>query len=151
MPRRPPGRCIFCGGFGLTKEHVLPDWLRSIFPRSPADTHTVGTVDWINLPTVGPIPLPGRSQRQGQAGSKKVKVVCKSCNTGWLSAMEEATKPILSALVQGTACALTITQQRALAIWITKTTMTAEFLVPKQITIKQAERENLPPASRARE
>jgi hypothetical protein len=118
MPRRAPGRCIFCGAFGLTKEHVLPDWLRSIFPRLPTDTHTVGTVDWVHLPTAGIMPLPSRRLRQGQAGSRKVKVVCKGCNTGWLSVMEESTKPILGSLVQGTAGVLTNTQQRALAAWI---------------------------------
>jgi hypothetical protein len=142
MRRRAPGRCIFCGGFGLTKEHVLPDWLRSIFPRLPTDMHTVGTVDWIHLPTVGVIPLPSRRQRQGQAGSRKVKVVCKGCNTGWLSTMEEATKPILSPLVQGTAGMLKAAEQRALAAWIAKTTMTSEFLEPKQTSIRQAERED---------
>jgi hypothetical protein len=142
MRRRAPGRCVFCGEFGLTKEHVLPDWLRSIFPRSPTDTHTVGNVDWVHLPTVGVIPLPSRRLRQGQAGSRKVKVVCKGCNTGWLSVMEESTKPILSSLVQGTAGVLTNTRQRALAAWIAKTTMTAEFLMPKQTSLKQAERED---------
>ena len=31
--RKPPGRCIFCGKVGLTKEHMWADWLRSYIPR----------------------------------------------------------------------------------------------------------------------
>ena len=136
----PPGRCIFCGDPGLTREHVLPDWLRAIFPRLPTDTHRLGTIDWLHLPNVGAVPLSARKLRQGQAGSKKVRVVCKRCNTGWLSTMEEATKLLLEPLVIGGRL-LTIAEQRQLATWIAKTTMTAEFLVPKQVSIKQLERQ----------
>jgi hypothetical protein len=137
----PPKRCIFCGGFGMTKEHVLPDWLRAIFPRLPTDTHTMGVVEWVHLPTVGIAPLATRKRGQGQAGSKKVKVVCKGCNIGWLSTMEDVTKPTLERLVYGETGVVTVADQRQLATWIAKTTMTAEFLMPKEVAIKQSERE----------
>ncbi len=126
----------------MTKEHVLPNWLRAIFPRLPTDTHTFGSINMVNIPTAGPVPLPTRKQGQGQAGSKKVKVVCKACNIGWLSAMEEATKPILERLVYGMPGTLTVAEQRLLATWVAKTIMVAEFLEPKQIAISQSERED---------
>ena len=28
-----PGRCIFCNGRGLSKEHMWPDWLKAYIPR----------------------------------------------------------------------------------------------------------------------
>jgi hypothetical protein len=102
MPK-PPRRCIFCGAFGVTKEHVFPHWLRAIFPRLPTDTHTFGSLDWIDMPTVGQITIPRQKKGPGQAGSKKVKVVCKDCNNGWLSTMEQSTKPLLERLVYGEA------------------------------------------------
>ena len=32
---KPPGQCIFCERTGLTKEHVFPDWLNSLYPKRP--------------------------------------------------------------------------------------------------------------------
>lgn len=138
---KPPGRCIFCGGFGLTKEHVLPDWLRAIFPRLPTDTHTLGAIDWVALPTVGLVPLPSHSSAQGQVGSKKVKVVCKSCNNGWMSRLEETAKPLVEELLHGHHQTLREIDQRLLATWITKTAMTAEFIRPTEVAIPKNDRQ----------
>jgi hypothetical protein len=137
----PPRRCIFCGGFGVTKEHVFPDWLRAIFPRLPTDTHTFGSLDMVHMPTVGHVFIPQRKQGQGQAGVKTVKVVCGPCNNGWLSAMEEETKPLLERMVYGSQGILGAAEQKQLAVWIAKTTMTAEYLMPKEVAIYQMERE----------
>jgi len=133
---KPPGKCIFCGGFGLTKEHVFPDWLRQIFPRLPTDTHTMGVLSFPSAQR-GFI----RKRGQGQLGSKKVRVVCKACNNGWLSEMEGDTQGILRPLILGTTRVLTINDQARLAAWITKTTMIVEYLVREQPAIRQAERE----------
>ena len=102
-----PGRCIFCRGTGLTKEHVLPDWLRVIFPRSATDTHTFGSYDWPCI--IGhAVPIQNTRSAQGQIGSKKVRVVCRACNNGWLSQLEAAVQPILSDLISGYARTLTV-------------------------------------------
>lgn len=135
-----PGRCIFCGGYGLTREHVLPDWLRAIFPRVPTDTHTFGTFDWTAHRGAGAL-APTRQQKQGHVVSRKVRVVCKACNTDWLSQIEETIKPLIKDLVCGYSRVLTVLDQRRLAAWIAKTTMTAEFIRPDQVAITQAERE----------
>lgn len=135
---KPAGRCIFCGGFGLSKEHVLPDWLRQIFPRLPTDTHTWDILQDAHTAA----PSMRRIRGQGQLGSKKVRVVCKKCNSGWLSTMEDETKGDLSPIVSpGFAHLLSVEAQQQLAAWIAKTTMTAEFLVKEQPAIKQDERE----------
>jgi hypothetical protein len=130
MARRlkPAGRCIFCHGFGLSKEHVLPDWLGEIFPQSSTDTHTVGEFDWIKILGHG-MPIQNTTRKQGQAGTRKVRVVCeKNCNNGWLSRLETAAKPVLTALVHGYSRTLPVADQKILATWIAKTTMTAEFV-----------------------
>jgi hypothetical protein len=137
---KPAGRCIFCGGFGLSKEHVLPDWLQEIFPRAPTDTHTLGSYDWIKIP--GHVaPIQNTRRKQGQAGARKVRVVCeKNCNGGWLSRLEGALKPLLKDLVYGNSRVLTVADQRLLATWIAKTAMTAEYVQPEQVAISQATR-----------
>lgn len=138
---RPPGRCIFCNGFGLTKEHVFPDWMRTVFTRLPTDTHTFYDIDYVDLPTIGTVPLPSRRTGQGQVGSKKVKVVCRACNNGWLSQLEQNAKPLLTEVLNGRQRTFSVADQKLLATWIVKTTMTAEFWRPKEIAIKQPERE----------
>jgi hypothetical protein len=135
-----PGRCIFCGRSGLSKEHVFPDWMREIFPRSSTDTHTHGSMDYGHLPIVGQNPLVSQRTRQGQAGTRKVRVVCRTCNGGWLSRMEKSTQPVLKDLLQGHSFSFTDEQREALARWITRTVMTAEFLDQHGATITQAER-----------
>lgn len=138
-----PGRCIFCGGPGLTKEHVLPDWLKAIFPRQPTDTHTHGNAAYIDLPSVGYVPLPSRRRRQGQVGTRQVRVVCRSCNGGWLSRLEKETKPLLTQLIHGRRFTLQPDDQRLVASWIAKTCMTAEYIEPNEVSIPQSERTSI--------
>ena len=92
-------KCIFCNGASgtrLTKEHIFPDWLRRLFPRSPTDTHTHGHTSWKGLQ-----PVTSLTKKQGQAGSRRVKVVCQKCNNEWLSGLEKRTKPLLLMLIHG--------------------------------------------------
>ncbi len=49
-----------------------------------------------------------------------VKSVCKKCNNGWMSALEEEVKPILTPMFDDNAVSLNPEQQHTLAIWITK-------------------------------
>jgi len=131
-------RCIFCdgaSGTSLSKEHVFPAWLRRVFPRSPTDTHTHGTVSWIDLAQGGLAPVTNQRQRQGQASTRKVRVVCEQCNNGWLSAMEVRTKPLLLGLMQGERIELGPEEYLLLATWAAKTIMTAEFIDGSRIAI----------------
>ena len=137
---KPRKRCIFCegaSGTSISKEHVLPDWLRELFPRSPSDTHTMGVVNWVELETGGLAPATSTHTRQGQASTRKVRFVCEKCNHGWLSTMEERTKPLLKRLVVGDRTYLSIIEQSALATWAVKTVMTAEFIEPTKSMVPQ--------------
>lgn len=123
--------------------------MREIFPRSPADTHTHGSVDYGRVAVVGRDPVVSRRTRQGQAGTRKVRAVRGTCNGGWLSRMEKSTKPLLEDLVHGRSFTFTDDQRAALACWVTKTVMTAEFLDPRGVTVPQAERSAFFAAPRA--
>ncbi|SRR5712692_53174 len=86
--------CRFCGAEAkLTGEHVFPDWIRKAtggdggarYFRRKAD----GTVD----------------QWQTLAYKTKVKDVCLSCNSGWMSEIEAAVIPILTPMIFDSAAA----------------------------------------------
>lgn len=137
---RPKTKCIFCdsaSGARLTKEHVFPDWLRQLFPRSPNDSHTRGQASWAGLE-----PTTAVTKGQGQAGSRRVKVVCKDCNNGWLSNMENQIKPLLMRLIRGEPCVLDTHAQRTLAAWAAKTAMVGEFVQPTKVAIPPADRQS---------
>ena len=137
--------CIFCGGASgtsISKEHVFPDWLRELFPRSPSHLHTHGVTTWANGP--GPIaPATVRRPKQGHVTTRRVRVVCRKCNNEWLSGLETRAKPLLLALLRGERFALGPAEQLLLSTWAAKTCMTAEFIDRTKIAIPQEDREHL--------
>jgi hypothetical protein len=129
----------------ISKEHVFGDWLREVFPRDGTTTHTHGTITW------PPDTLP-QSQHEvwldprghGHSGSKKIGVVCRSCNGTWLSNdLEDAAKPILIPLVGEMNGTLTKDMQRILATWTAKTVMTSEHVNRGKAVVQQSERTHL--------
>jgi hypothetical protein len=146
MPKRPPflrrrTLCIFCegtSGASISHEHILPDWLHEVFPRDPATVHTFGITSWVGLSPGAPITK--RHRKQGHVTTRQVRVVCEKCNNGWLSSLEDRTKPVLLALLRGERFALGPEEQLLLATWAAKTCMTAEFIDRSKIAIPQGDR-----------
>lgn len=141
MTKRPRVRCIFCRGSPLTLEHILPDWMREIIPRTPDQKHNFITAT--KNPDVSQERIETSDLRQGHPLSKKVRVVCKSCNTGWLSDFEDELKPKIKPLILGGKSILTPWDQRRVATWAAKTSMTMEFIHPETAAITFGEREYL--------
>jgi hypothetical protein len=78
--------------------------------------------------------------RQGSTFTKKIRVVCQSCNNGWMSRLENATKPILLKLTQGEPTALDREQQTLLAQWIALKVMITEWNRPLEAFIPKEDR-----------
>ena len=57
-----------------------------------------------------------------------VKGVCPTCNSGWMSDLENGCKPLLSELISGREVKLSRDDQRMLCVWATKTVMVMEFV-----------------------
>jgi len=119
----PKRRCVFCGEGPLSAEHVFPEWIAELFREH------VGTGDW------------GHSN----SALKKVwfkprldvtaKFVCKGCNSGWLSEIENDAKPVLAPLIlgRGLPVLLSLADQRVLAYWAFKTALTASLVSDKKL------------------
>lgn len=134
---KPPGTCIFCEARGLSKEHILPDWLKELLSKTPNIRHTFGVV---GASIVTGIPKLERHSRQGHSGTVKVRVVCQACNNGWLSVLEGHAKPILISLIRGEKCRLGPDDLNILSTWAAKTAMTAEYKQPRPDGTTQEER-----------
>lgn len=113
-------RCVFCGGEGVTSEHVWPQWINRLLAERLTDTSM--TVQWA-----------GDKERDAPNLDTKVKRVCKSCNSGWMSVLEDRAKPILSPMIVGEVpVRLPPSSQRVLANWALKTSLMLDFIFSSQ-------------------
>ncbi len=90
--------CIFCGPTTakMTKEHLVPDWVSLLFHRAPKGNQY--RVEHYSASQAGAqktiYPAPSLNRR--------ARVVCKDCNEGWLSTLENNyAKPLLTPLILG--------------------------------------------------
>ncbi len=110
-------RCVFCGSkSNLTREHVLPEWLTEIGLDRGSSVHHSGPLNkvprqWTSTPF-----------------RTTVKMVCATCNNGWLSALEGSAKPILTPLICGQSRRLPDDDQALIATWTCKTALVSLLL-----------------------
>ena len=115
-PAAPPRTCLFCGAPGpLSREHIYGDWLRKLGYTGEGVREIV--------PGDGSQPVIQR----GGPFSKKLRIVCYPCNNEWMSGMETAAEPLLTAMfnAKGTSVTLDEGAQLALARWAFKTAVVA--------------------------
>jgi hypothetical protein len=134
---RPQRFCIFCGKPGLTREHVWADWLKRFIPKTAANySRFVATAH----PTHTEFK---RKMVSGDLRSQRLKVVCKSCNNGWMSRLQERTKSLLLPFLNGEVTVMDVHQQEILAAWIAMFVMVAEYFDPYKVATPQSERDYL--------
>lgn len=115
--------CLFCEtSNNMSREHLWSDWIKSLLPED-AKYHEFRATYSGSEPKI--IRESSRT-RGGTTGSKKIKAVCTTCNTGWMSRIETEVKPILSALISGKPLLLTEEYQLILATWISLKLLIAE-------------------------
>jgi len=133
--RRPPGRCIFCGSLGLTKEHMWADWLRNYIPRH-------GTKHQVMSNTFSKdgneVSFEGRT---GDLHSRRIKCVCRSCNNGWMGKLQERAKPFLVPLLENRQTILRKNAKVAISSWVAMMIMVSENLDKEMISISTSTRQ----------
>ena len=139
IPVRSVAPCIFCGRFGdKSKEHIWSDWMAKLFPAEGIPSHH----EVLHVHTRKSVHVSSTVlTRQGAAITKKLRVVCRACNHGWMKAVDEAVRPILTPLIKGEPIVLNRDQQRMLAEWISLKMMVAEHNVPTEVVVRQADRD----------
>ncbi len=119
--------CIFCGTPAkMTDEHVWGDWVRKFLPHA-ANSHEQHSR---TIAKDGQDRIALR-KRAGNVLGATVPVVCKDCNSGWLSRIQTAGKRHLPALFAAKRHIITQESQKAIATWATMATITAEYTHPK--------------------
>ena len=142
--QQPQGKCIFCNGKGLSKEHIWSDWLKEIIPRNSAHGNSWAGA-WIDpkFQEFKWTKLPREESRQGPVISRKVRNVCKACNNGWISEVVNRAKPILKRLATGQALHLMDDDRSKLIAWLALSTIMQEFANPGTHVIQATDRQFL--------
>src|SRR5258708_31591639 len=134
-----PDTCVFCGlARKMTSEHVWGEWTKGYVERT-ANKHNHANV-FVPRPSE---PEPPKVRiRAGDHLDAQVRIVCSECNSGWLSQIQNAAKPLLIPLFEGSSCTLNQNSQELVATWIAMATMTGEYLSNdrQRIAIPQSDR-----------
>lgn len=115
--------CIFCDGTGLSKEHFWPDWISKHISKYDTDKHVA---EVYSSEAKSKPELEKKAERQGNLVTKKFRVVCKSCNNGWMSELEKSVKPFILSLIQNKYISLNPEQVAMLSRWVVMKVLVAE-------------------------
>jgi hypothetical protein len=116
------GVCIFCGGVKLSKEHAFAKWLHPHLPMKPIANHEAFSEHILLTHTDSKVKV-----RSGDPHSGTVRVVCETCNTGWMSSLQEAARPALLPMVQGKRSSLHKRHLQNLCGWVAMFVMVNEW------------------------
>ncbi len=131
---KPPGKCAFCGGFGMTKQHIFGKRLLTLLDGQ-FGTHLI----------IEQLPETERTirTRSGNVWSKQLRRVCNNCNAGWMRLLEEKSYPVLKPLICGST-KIAVEDQRILAARIAHMVMVASLSVSVDLyAVSQQERDCL--------
>jgi hypothetical protein len=148
--QKPQQQCIFCQGYGMTKQHIWPDWMArdSSLPTYEGKAEKKNTqvltpplnIFTANGKLVIQAGMPTIIERQGSTGSRKLRLVCKACNGGWMSRVESDSQNTIASLMLSTQFVLSRDEQEKLAAWATLMVMVNEFTDIKTKSIIYSER-----------
>lgn len=140
-------KCIFCGAYGTTKEHIWPNWLGGYIPRKSTNRTHRGSFAYISRMTENSAPfrwsIESRKKENGDPHTQKLKVVCANCNNGWMSRLQEECKPIIVRCMDGVDISLSHHEASVLSAWATMFTMVVEFKHLPTVAVPQSDRNYL--------
>jgi hypothetical protein len=122
--------CIFCGQRADSKEDLFPQWLDRDF-RQPKGTAMPITTRVGDSTAVRP---------NWKIAFLKVRCVCRECNNGWMSELENKVKSLVVQFLEGADLRLQPSEQLDLSLWVTMKAMVFEVAAHYQGVITQQER-----------
>jgi hypothetical protein len=130
MPNQNEG-CRFCGRTDLTREHIWPRWLRKYLKYDDTGHHGHGTGGVEMQGRIGTLHPNSVRFRTGDIRSRKVRLVCRKCNSEWMSRLQQKAKPLLLPLIRGEWIDLSANDQKIISSWAIMFTMVIELLDPR--------------------
>lgn len=105
-----PRQCLFCPNPVDSAEHIWSDWILNDLKQAPSIRVAIGKKEpvWLADPNV------------------TIECVCRNCNNGWMSRLEEANKLAIRAMINNESCGLTKSDQERLSRWAVLKAMVLE-------------------------
>jgi hypothetical protein len=144
--------CIFCGLTGatvkITGEHSFSDWINQVLT-----VEIVGPdITCERSIVIGPQAGTADSWPARKIAAHKLRAVCRTCNGGWMSLLEQAVRPLIEPMIRGYNAPLTTEQQLTVATWGAMKAAVFEYVWGDERVLSTADREVIrtqarPPAS----
>jgi len=116
--------CIFCDKKGKkSKEHLWPVWMHEFLPNVGDGNNVRESTSFQSKQQTGQNII----KRQGHLFTTKFRIVCKICNNGWMSELENNVKSTLLKLIKGEPKTLNENDQEILSRWISMKVMLGEY------------------------
>lgn len=115
--------CIFCKESNKkSKEHLWPQWMHDYLKldKSNKNIREENTFLWKDQVDKKKL------ERQGHLVTTKLRVVCKKCNNGWMSILEDKAKPVFLRIFKNEGVVLNREEQNLLSRWIAMKVITGE-------------------------
>lgn len=110
--------CIFCDKRAGSREHLWPQWIHE-------------------RKDFGPLRMQRRNEEREVPDPRiTVRTVCRACNNGWMSALEEANIPFVGNMFQDLTLRIEREHQLLISRWVTKTAMMFDSARPKRSGIR---------------
>ena len=131
--------CIFCGDSRMSLEHIIPKWagevlLRTKPPPSRPDMRVVA------LHTRGSTDKDAGYDREWytkDAPNFQVRCVCEDCNNGWMSDIEEAAQPIVTAMIEDQTLTLDTENQAFVSKWLGLKAIVSQYSLPAPTIVRE--------------
>ena len=142
-PAQFPGRCVFCNGLGMTKEHIWSDWItkRGLVPGEQSHGQVVAHTHFNDKEKIVTIDADLIGPKLGALIQRKIRNVCVGCNTGWMRDVVNAAISISEKLILGRSVTLDPKSQTQVATWITIACIMAEFTDERSMAILPYDRD----------
>lgn len=124
--------CVFCGqtNVKMSKEHVFGDWISRYFIEE-LGVDLKGVAEMVDVD--GQI-----TQFPTTPFQQKVRIVCKPCNEGWMSKLENDVMEMLKLMMIGKPVMLRSNAKKHLAFWCAKTALVLDHLHPQHRIVPEA-------------
>jgi hypothetical protein len=139
---KPEGKCAFCGGPKLTKGHIWPESFGKLIP-SDAKYHEQKIAGFVTFESNIPGPSEWMRVGTGPLQKRRPRNTCSTCNSGWMSKIEEAALPVIGPLITGQRTLLHPSAQEKLASVITLISTRVELIAYGMRSIPKFEKDEL--------
>src|SRR4051812_224091 len=95
--RKPARRCLFCGGAGLSREHIIARWIG----RALDSTLPAGATAKYHHHSENPQISIGPLHKAAGGPAFYTRAFCVTCNNGWMANLEEGVHPLLEPMLGG--------------------------------------------------